>query len=179
MRIWTVRNLAEFAILGLVWWGETGIEGIAWIPARALVWMIILVALAKGCYFGIENLQQLWQASRCNLHYHRYMLLVMVNMSQIIISYALDYECLHRVNPFSFGGLPAKLSGGERLFEYFYFSVLTFTFFGYGDVTPQSIPAKFMTITEVVLAFITVIFLLSDFMSLKDSLARTQRTTRE
>lgn len=103
------------------------------------------------------------------------MLLVMINMSQIITSFAFDYDCLHRVEPGSFGGVPAAIDGISRLFEYFYFSVLTFTFFGYGDVTPQTIPAKFLTITEILLAFITVIFLLSDFISLKESLAREER----
>lgn len=43
-------------------------------------------------------------------------------------------------------------------------------FFGYGDITPQSIPAKLLVLTEITLAFVTVIFLLSDFISLKESL---------
>ena len=37
-------------------------------------------------------------------------------------------------------------------------------------MTPQTIPAKIVTMMEVILAFFTVIFLLSDFISLKDSL---------
>jgi hypothetical protein len=53
-----------------------------------------------------------------------------------------------------------------------YFSTLNFTFFGYGDVTPQTIPAKLITMSEVLLAFVTVIFLLSDFISLKESLGK-------
>ena len=39
-----------------------------------------------------------------------------------------------------------------------------------GPVSPQSIPAKLVTLMEVTLAFFTVIFLLSDFISLKDAL---------
>jgi hypothetical protein len=52
--------------------------------------------------------------------------------------------------------------------------VLNFSFFGFGDIMPQTIPAKIVTLLEVVLAFFTVIFLLSDFISLKDSLRREQ-----
>ena len=37
-------------------------------------------------------------------------------------------------------------------------------------MTPQTIPAKLITMMEVLLAFFTVIFLLSNFVSLKDSL---------
>jgi hypothetical protein len=58
------------------------------------------------------------------------------------------------------------------VFEFSYYSTLNFTFFGYGDVTPQTVPAKFITMTEILLAFITVIFLLSDFISLKESLGK-------
>jgi hypothetical protein len=40
---------------------------------------------------------------------------------------------------------------------------------------PQTVPAKLVTLMEVVLAFFTVIFLLSDFISLKDSLRRERQ----
>jgi hypothetical protein len=40
---------------------------------------------------------------------------------------------------------------------------------------PQTIPAKVANLTEIVLAFVTVIFLLSDFVSLKESLRGTRR----
>ena len=64
----------------------------------------------------------------------------------------------------------AQADQGEVIFECFFFSVLNFSFFGFGDVTPQTIPAKVVTMMEVILAFFTVIFLLSDFISLKDSI---------
>jgi hypothetical protein len=53
--------------------------------------------------------------------------------------------------------------------------VLNFSFFGFGDVTPLTVPAKLVTMMEVLLAFFTVIFLLSDFVSLKDSLRVRRR----
>ena len=56
------------------------------------------------------------------------------------------------------------------MFEFFYYSALNFMFFGYGDITPQTVPAKLLTLTEITLAFVTVIFLLSDFISLKESI---------
>ena len=40
----------------------------------------------------------------------------------------------------------------------------------FGEIMPQTPPAKIVTLLEVILAFFTVIFLLSDFISLKDSL---------
>ena len=99
------------------------------------------------------------------------MVLMLVNMSQIITSFGLDYHCLHTVNAESFSGIQSALTQPELVFEYLYFSVLNFTFFGYGDITPQTVPAKLLTMTEILLAFVTVIFLLSDFISLRESLS--------
>ncbi len=118
-----------------------------------------------------ENLRQLWMASVENMAYHRFMTLMLVNMSQIIISFGFDYHCLHKINAGSFSSVPEHLSGAELVFEFVYFSILNFTFFGYGDMTPATVPAKLLTVTEVILAFVTVIFLLSDFVSLRESLS--------
>ena len=49
-------------------------------------------------------------------------------------------------------------------------STLNFSFFGYSEIMPQTVPAKIANLTEIVMAFVTVIFLLSDFISLKDSI---------
>jgi hypothetical protein len=104
------------------------------------------------------------------LAYHRFMMLMLINMSQITLSFGLDYHCLHSIDAGSFSSINPTETMPEQIFDFTYFSILNFTFFGYGDIMPQSIPAKLLTITEVVLAFVTVIFLLSDFISLKESI---------
>jgi Ion channel len=174
-----VQNVVEFIIIWLVWWAlGKFIQTHVWSDTK-MVLLIVCVSLMKAGYFGVENLQQLWQATRDNLPYHRYMLLMLMNMAQIAISYGLDYHGLYQVYHGSFAGLPLSLSMPEAVFEFIYYSILNFTFFGYGDVTPQTIPAKLMTISEIVLAFMTVIFLLSDFISLKESLIRSVRPAVE
>ena len=167
-----LRNLAEYAVIVAVW---LLLQAVIANPPTTRSWLVALILVgagAKSLFFGVENLQELWHASLRNLPYYHFMLLMLVNMSQIITSFALDYHCLQTLNPTSFGSIPETYTPGELLFECFYFSVLNFTFFGYGDVTPQTIPAKLLTMTEILLAFVTVIFLLSDFISLKDSLVR-------
>ena len=165
-------NVAEFSILFAIWGVTSWLIGNKTLSAQWLVVLILLIAWAKCIFFGVENLQQLWQATLRNIPYYRFMILMLVNMSQMITSFALDYHCLQLLNSASFGAMSAEWSPPELLFECFYYSVLNFTFFGYGDVTPQTIPAKLLTMSEILLAFITVIFLLSDFISLKESLLR-------
>lgn len=168
------RNALEFAVLFLLW--EAGREAInrqAASPGGLLV-AVLTVAVAKTLFFGIENLRQLKQASDENWAYHRFILLLLVNMTQIVTSFALDFYLLERLNRDSFAVIAEGLEGAELVFEFFYFSALNFMFFGYGDVTPQTIPAKALTLAEIALAFVTVIFLLSDFIALKESLRKPQ-----
>ncbi len=98
-------------------------------------WIIVAVSWIKNAFFGIENLQQLLSASRQNLAYHRFMVLMFVNMTQIILHW-VGFHCLHTLQSGCFSSIPAQFSQGELVFEFIYFSSLNFTFFGYGDVTP-------------------------------------------
>ncbi len=172
-------NGIEFLVMGSVWWILLKVIDAGLLSDMYMSLLIVFVSLIKAGYFGIENLQQLWQATRDNTPYYRYMLLMILNMAQIAVSYGLDYHCLHQVNQGSFAGVRSELSMAEAIFEFNYYSVLNFTFFGYGDVTPQTIFAKLMTMSEIVLAFMTVIFLLSDFISLKESLIRSSRQNNQ
>lgn len=167
-----LRNATEFAVLFALWGVTMQLITRESMAASWLVTWIVIGAWGKSLFFGAENLRELWQASWRNLPYYHFMLLMLVNMSQMITSFALDYHCLQSLRANSFGSIPAEFSSAELLFECFYYSVLNFTFFGYGDITPQTIPAKLLTMTEILLAFVTVIFLLSDFISLKESLIR-------
>lgn len=165
-----LRNAAEYLVIIAVWIVSQVMIQQEFVPVTWLKSMVILATWAKTMFFGMENLQQLWQASRDNLAYHRFMILMLVNMSQIMLSFGLDYHCLHCIDPESFGSINPAESMPAMVFDFFYFSVLNFTFFGYGDITPQTVSAKVLTMTEIVLAFVTVIFMLSDFISLKESI---------
>lgn len=167
------RNIIEFFGIVALWFAFLQIRNLGLSP-EFLVPLLILISLCKTAFFGAENIRQLAEATRSNLAYHRFMLLMLINMIQIILSFGLDFHCLHTVNPGSFSITLESPTQFEAVFEFIYVSTLNFTFFGYGDVTPQTVPAKFITITEILLAFITVIFLLSDFISLKESLRKPQ-----
>lgn len=166
-----MRNIAEYLVIVVVWFLTQKMIAAASLSHSWMMLFVLSLAWIKSLFFGGENLRQLWKASRENMPYHRFMLLMLVNMSQIILSFGLDYHCLHVLRPDSFSSIDPAYEYGELVFEFCYYSVLNFTFFGYGDVTPHTIPAKLLTMTEVLLAFVTVIFLLSDFISLKESIA--------
>jgi len=163
-------NALEYAALLLLAYLSRLVFAHDWLTGLAFELTVVGLAWLKTIWFVLENSRQLIHATAQNLPYHRFLSVMGVNMSQISLSFALDFYCLQRANPGSFASLDAALSRAELAFDCVYFSILNFSYFGYGDITPQTIPAKLVTLTEVTLGFLTLIFILSDFISLKDSL---------
>ncbi|MFO1063739.1 MAG: ion channel [Pirellulales bacterium] len=149
--------------------------GAAW--TTGLIWAVVVIAAAKTAYYFAETLWHLVRAAASDLAYHRFLMLMAYNMAEVTVSFAIDFYCLQVLDFGSFTGIAPKLSGAELAFECFYFSVLNFSFFGYGDITPAHIPAKIVMLMEVITAFSTVIFLISDFVSMKESM-RKKREAR-
>lgn len=165
-----VRQGGEVVVIVLVGLGLQALWSTHWLSAHAFCLVVLAAAFAKTVFFFVENLQHILMATQDDMPYHRVLGVMGVNMAQITLAFAIDYWCLETAEPSSFSSIDAAWSQSEQLFEFFFFSVLNFSFFGFGDVTPLTIPAKLVTMMEVLLAFFTVIFLLSDFVSLKDSL---------
>jgi hypothetical protein len=167
----TVAILAMAGIVHELW--RNGV-----VSPRGICWLVAGLALFKTAFFFAENLQHILLATAHEIPYHRFLGLMGVNMAQITISFALDFFLLEAAEQGSLSGFDPGLGEPRILFDCLFYSVLNFTFFGFGDIMPQSIPAKLVTLMEVTLAFFTVIFLLSDFISLKDSLRRSSTGTR-
>jgi hypothetical protein len=165
-----LRHGLEFAVIVLINLGMMQVIRSQWLSSAAACWCIAALALAKTIFFFAEDVQQLLAATSKNAPYHRFMGLMMLNMSQIALSFALDYWCLYTALPASFAGINPDFNSFELVFECCYLSFLNITYFGYGDITPQTIPAKLVTMMELLIAFFTLIFLLSDFISLKDAI---------
>lgn len=136
---------------------------------------VVALAVAKTGYFLVENLQHILLATAQEIPYHQFLALMGINMAQVTLSFALDFWVLELAEPGSFSGFDTAAGQGRVFFDCFFYSVLNFSFFGFGDILPLTVPARVVTLLEVVLAFFTVIFLLSDFISLKDSLRRERR----
>jgi hypothetical protein len=166
-----VQQMVEVAVIAGLAAALHALRTAGWVDGEPLCWIVVGLALAKTGYFLVENLQHILLATAHEIAYHRFLGLMGVNMMQITLSFALDCWLLESAVPRSFSGFdPATMTPAGVFFDCFFYSVLNFSFFGFGEILPQTIPAKIVTLLEVILAFFTVIFLLSDFISLKDSL---------
>jgi len=161
--------VALFAVAGLILAAsaQLGTGYRVGLSAIVAVW-----AACKTVYYFAETLRHLLDATATDLAYHRFLVLIAYNMAQITLSYAIDFYCLYLIDPSNISGIEPSLGGAALMFECFYFSVLNFSFFGYGDIIPARVPGKIVMLLEVVTAFSTVIFLLSDFVSMKESMRR-------
>tara|TARA_R110002167_G_scaffold2183_2_gene11176 strand:- start:1555 stop:2109 length:555 start_codon:yes stop_codon:yes gene_type:complete len=80
-----------------------------------------------------------------------------------IFSFATDYTCLFLFNNMAFEGVSVHSNSYlSSLYHFFYFSVITFSNVGYGDITPVSEVAKFVVMLEIFLSFFLIVFALAN-----------------
>ena len=168
-------NLLEFLIIIFLAEAVMLVQHHNLLETSGLYSLIVTLCWLKTAWFVYETSLDLREVTRKNMPYHRFLMIIGINMIQIVLSFALDFYLLLKVNPTCFNGIDPQFSEPELLFECFYLSALNFSYFGYGDVTPANIPAKLVTLTGILLGFMTVIFLLSDFITLKESIEKTEK----
>jgi Ion channel len=167
------RNLFEFFALLFIAEVIVLVQQTNWLSTTAMYSWIVFFCWLKTAWFVYETSLDIRQVTLKNMPYHRFLRVVGINMIQIVLSFGLDFYLLLKVDITCFNGIDPKFTEPELLFECFYLSALNFSYFGYGDVTPANIPAKLVTLTGILLGFMTVIFILSDFVTLKESISAT------
>ena len=83
-------------------------------------------------------------------------------MITIIFSFALDFYCINHVLPGSLKGLLSE-SRMEQFLECVYFSVVTFSTTGFGDITPNNLYTRGLVATEIMVAFTATIFVIANY----------------
>jgi hypothetical protein len=140
---------------------------------------VTVLAFGKTVYFIRSSYDKILEVTVQNIAYHKFLLFIVVNISMVVVSFGADYFCIMQVNEKSFVGFAPQASTAELAFDCFYFSALNFSVFGFGEILPRTIPAKLLVLMEVVISFLTIIFILSDFISLKESLQRARTLEEE
>lgn len=164
-----IRETLETAVFVAAWALLLAIHQAGALSPTVLTWIATAWASSKFLYFLAENGTHIVRATSTNLPYHRFLIFMAYNIGQMALSFALDFHLLYALTPDSMNGVPEGMTGAELVFEFFFYSVLNFSFFGFGEVTPATVPLKIVTLQEVVLALLTAIFILGDFISLKES----------
>ncbi|WP_069658108.1 ion channel [Arcticibacter eurypsychrophilus] len=130
--------------------------------------IFLTVATLKTIYFLTHSFKKVKDLSVVN-NFSYFMKVMSINISLVILSYAADYFTLFQIYPSAFTGITTPGDPLITFCDFFYFSVTIFSTTGLGDILPYSLSAKYLVCLEVILAFITIIFLLSNFANLKSS----------
>jgi hypothetical protein len=77
----------------------------------------------------------------------------------IVLSFSAYYQALYLLNSenFKFTTLPSS-SFSLKFFEFIYFSLITFSSVGFGDIVPLTIAGKLLVMMEVFLSFLVLVF---------------------
>ncbi len=140
--------------------------------------LIVGISFLKVSFFFIQSLVKILEVSDKNIAYYHFLIFMAKNIFLIILSFTIDFICIYQVDPTSFSGIPETLSFWESSFELFYVSILGFNNLGFYDVIPMSKAVKVLVIMEVFAYMSTIIFILSDFMSLKESFIAVREKRR-
>jgi len=80
-------------------------------------------------------------------------------ISLIIFSFSIDFWSVHNLDSSSFKtDLSPESSTIEIFFEYLYFSTITFSSVGYGDIVPMDFFSRTLVMLEVALRFFVLVF---------------------
>jgi hypothetical protein len=134
--------------------------------------ILILLAASKSVYFIAHSFRKIEEASVTNLTYNKFLVIILTNILLIVVSFAVDYSCLQEIDPHSFSGFNKDQSVLGLAFDLSYFSILSFTSVAYGDIIPVTKSAKMLTVMEVIVAYITTIIIISNFVQIKESLEK-------
>ncbi|WP_457611383.1 potassium channel family protein [Lutibacter sp.] len=127
------------------------------------VMALILFSITKIYFLVSHTFKKLDNLTKNNHSFNHMLFLLGAIISIIIISFAIDYLCITEIYPEAFSGIPHNQSLIFRFSNLLYFSIVTFTTVGFGDITPLIPAAKLITVFEMMSAFIVIIFIISKY----------------
>lgn len=141
--------------------------------------LVLVFALIKCGFFIMIGFKNILAFSTSDLDYHDFLLFIGLSIALIIFSFAIDYICLYQIDPSSFSGIEAELPWYLKGVKLLFFSILIFSNLGVATVLPENMISEFLMVTEAILSFVTIILILSDFISLKESLNKYAKAKAE
>lgn len=130
---------------------------------------LLIICIFKSSYFIWFVFGQIKETTHEKFFFHEFISFIVVSILLVIISYAIDFYCLFRIQGDSFLGLIPKQSIMTEFITFFYFSISVFTTAGFGDVKPNSTTAQIFVSTELMIAYCFTILILANISNIRES----------
>ncbi|WP_339887182.1 ion channel [uncultured Flavobacterium sp.] len=125
--------------------------------------VVAVAALIKTVVITLTTLKKLSKLIKICHSLERLLWVFGLIIVIIVFSFATDYTCLYQFDHAAFEGIPDFSNTYlYNLYHFFYFSVITFSTVGFGDITPVSDVAKFVIMLEIFLSFFIIVFALTN-----------------
>lgn len=148
------------------------------IPKGVMLSVIFAGCLVKVCYVMFRCFRRIVNIAHKDVPYHTFLGFVALNILLVVFAFSLDYYFVYKMDPNSFSGLETAQTPIQCYFKLFYLSLLLFTNMGVANVVPVTIPAEALVMLEAIASFGTLIFILSDYVTLRESLGRIRSQKR-
>jgi hypothetical protein len=132
------------------------------------LWICVTVSIGRpGLYFGL--LRRFGRRSR-RVTPNRPLFGVptlymgVVSYGFTIYCFGLLYFVVNRLDGQAFSGV-ARLTSLQSVWQFWYFSAVTITTLGYGDIAPRTFTSQLLAVIEVLLGLFFVLFLFGAFVS--------------
>lgn len=125
--------------------------------------IIATAALAKTIVITVTTLKHLSKLIKICHSVNQLLWVFGLILIISVFSFATDYTCLYQFDHMAFEGIAVHSSSYiYNLYHFFYFSVITFSTVGYGDIAPISEVARFVVMLEIFLSFLLIVFALAN-----------------
>ncbi len=149
-----VLLIAFFVIMNI--WGHRDRPEL-WVGALVTFSITKIYLLVSHTFKKLDTLIE-------NDHSFRHLLLLLsAIITIIVVSFAIDYLCVLEIYPEAFSGIQIHQPLVFRFANLLYFSIVTFTTVGYGDIVPVIPVAKLITVLEMMSAFVVIVFIISKY----------------
>jgi len=133
------------------------------------IFMMVTFSIFYLSYYLMFVLEKVMEFSKGEKDYFHMVLEVVSIIVCIIVFFGMAYQYIYSFDKNSFSGFIGD-SFLTKLISFQYFSFISFTTIGYGDILPVSNLARIFAIIEGIFYFILIIFIVSSIGILRDSL---------
>lgn len=124
--------------------------------------LLLLLMLAKVAYFIVATLRWIRKTVVSSCHLLHLTSFLGLHVLLIVLSFAIDYYCLYRINPASFELPFGHQALWEQLLTFLYFSLGKFTTAGGGEMHPANAVAQCCVMAEMIVSYFTTVLVIAN-----------------